>query len=367
MRTVKPEFWDDEVIGSLSRDARLLFIATWNAADDEGLLRWNAAYLKAQAFMYDDDIGLESVERLMGEIVQNELIFPYRGGKTQQRLGVVVKFHKHQRINRPQPSKLPAPSLQSTPVAEMYGRRDEWTCHICGEEIAWPGKPGHPRDLELDHVQPRSKGGTDYPSNIRASHGSCNASKKDKVRGRPNDSLNDSVNDSLNDSSTCDERLTDGVVKGKGVVGEKVEEEAAPPSPGAAPRSPGTAIERPEIERLCTRLADHIEANGSKRPAIGKKWLDAARLMLDVDGRTEADITAAIDWCQGHEFWRANILSFPKLREKYDQLRLQAGRESPRSGSVVPIDRRQQAINDRYDRALERARALDALEAHGEP
>jgi hypothetical protein len=51
IRTIKPEFWEDDVIGSLSRDARLLFIATLNLADDEGLLRWSAAYLKASAFM----------------------------------------------------------------------------------------------------------------------------------------------------------------------------------------------------------------------------------------------------------------------------------------------------------------------------
>jgi hypothetical protein len=46
--------------------------------------------------------------------------------------------------------------------------------------------------------------------------------------------------------------------------------------------------------------------------------------MLDRDGRTEDQIHRAIDWCQDDEFWRANILSMPKLREKYDQLRLRA-------------------------------------------
>lgn len=84
--------------------------------------------------------------------------------------------------------------------------------------------------------------------------------------------------------------------------------------------------DRADVERLCARLADRIEANGSKRPAVGKKWRDAARLMIDRDGRTEQQIAAAIDWCQDNEFWRANIMSMPKLREKYDRLRLQASR-----------------------------------------
>jgi hypothetical protein len=90
-----------------------------------------------------------------------------------------------------------------------------------------------------------------------------------------------------------------------------------------APRSDAP---RPDVDRLCDHLADRIEGNGSKRPTITKKWRDAARLMLDKDDRTEEQVHAAIDWCQSDEFWRANVLSMPKLREKYDQLSLQAQR-----------------------------------------
>jgi hypothetical protein len=89
---------------------------------------------------------------------------------------------------------------------------------------------------------------------------------------------------------------------------------------------------RDDAERLCDHLASRIEANGSKRPVVNAKWRDAARLLIDKDGRTEDDVHKAIDWCQADEFWRANILSMPKLREKYDQLRMHAmrGRTSSR-------------------------------------
>lgn len=92
---------------------------------------------------------------------------------------------------------------------------------------------------------------------------------------------------------------------------------------------------RPDVERLCTHLADRIEANGSKRPTIGQRWHDAARLLLDTDGHTETEVHTAIDWCQHDGFWRGNVLSMPKLREKYDQLRLaaQAGRTPTRGGT----------------------------------
>ena len=79
---------------------------------------------------------------------------------------------------------------------------------------------------------------------------------------------------------------------------------------------------------LCLMLADRIEANGSRRPTISTKWLNAARLMVERDGRTVEQITAMIVWSQTNEFWRANVMSMPKLREKYDQMRLQALRET---------------------------------------
>jgi hypothetical protein len=91
---------------------------------------------------------------------------------------------------------------------------------------------------------------------------------------------------------------------------------------------------REEVHRLCQHLADRIEGNGNLRPNITKTWLDAARLLLDTDKRTKDQVHRAIDWCQGNEFWRSRIMSMPKLREKYDALRMQAEdeRDKKRSG-----------------------------------
>lgn len=84
---------------------------------------------------------------------------------------------------------------------------------------------------------------------------------------------------------------------------------------------------RPDVTRICEHLADQIEANGSKRPTITQRWLDEARRLLDRDGRTVDQVIRAIDWSQSNTFWRSNILSMPKLREKYDTMRLQAETE----------------------------------------
>ncbi len=100
---------------------------------------------------------------------------------------------------------------------------------------------------------------------------------------------------------------------------------------------------REDVMSLCVLLADLIERNGSKRPNIGKGWLDAARLMLDADGRDLEKAARLIRWCQDDEFWRSNILSMPKFREKYDQLRLAAEKRRT-GGQVTPAQRMAQTL-----------------------
>jgi hypothetical protein len=180
IRTIKPEFWEDDVIGCLSREERLLFIATWTVADDEGLLRWSAPYLKSSAFMYDNDIDLPEVERMMAKLEQFSLIFSYRAGKAQQSFGYIVNFQKHQKINRPSPSRILPPPVGDVRVREMYSQRDGGKCHLCGGPIEDAHDAPDEFRPSLDHLTPRSKGGSDYPSNIRLAHETCNRGRRDR-------------------------------------------------------------------------------------------------------------------------------------------------------------------------------------------
>lgn len=55
MRYIKPEFWTDSRMVSLTRDARLLYIGTWNfALCDKGHLEDDALRLKMQVFPADN-------------------------------------------------------------------------------------------------------------------------------------------------------------------------------------------------------------------------------------------------------------------------------------------------------------------------
>ena len=164
---------------------------------------------------------------------------------------------------------------------------------------------------------------------------------------------------SVDDASVSDHGVVSepsgGERKGKGREVEREEEGEWSSAEGADAPRPLALVsdDRPDVDRICDHLADRIAANGSKRPTITAKWRDAARLMLDRDQRTEEEIHGAIDWCQADEFWRGNVLSLPKLREKFDQLRLQAQRRGlssngPRRGDID------------WDAAMERAKQIDA-------
>ena len=87
---------------------------------------------------------------------------------------------------------------------------------------------------------------------------------------------------------------------------------------------------RPDVDTVCDAMAASVNRRTGRTPRVTAAWRTQARLMIDRDGRTVDEITRIIDWVDGNDFWRANVLSVPKLRQKFDTLRLQSQR--PRSG-----------------------------------
>jgi 5-methylcytosine-specific restriction endonuclease McrA len=67
-------------------------------------------------------------------------------------------------------------------VIDLYGT----DCHICNKPINFDaprqcGKPGWESGLQIDHIHPLSKGGSDTLDNVRPSHGYCNNIKNASV------------------------------------------------------------------------------------------------------------------------------------------------------------------------------------------
>ncbi|MDQ0414196.1 replication protein [Mesobacillus stamsii] len=95
--------------------------------------------------------------------------------------------------------------------------------------------------------------------------------------------------------------------------------------------------------QLADRLFKKILLNNSeyKQPNL-QKWADDIRLMMEIDKRNAEQITYVIDWSQTHQFWKTNILSVSKLRDKYDQLVIQikAGKtDKPKpKKEALPVD-----------------------------
>jgi len=71
-------------------------------------------------------------------------------------------------------------------------------------------------------------------------------------------------------------------------------------------------------------------------------WGRQADLMLRVDRRTPEEISALIQWSQRDNFWKSNILSMGKLREKFDQL---AMKQNAERGNNAPGNRKNHGIN----------------------
>jgi hypothetical protein len=107
---IDPEFWSDEEVGRWSFHTRLFYIAIWNFADDEGILKANSRLLKAQIFPYDEDVDIDKCK----EETKGKVEWYSVNGQTY---GFIRNFLKYQRIDRPTVSKLPKPNTLSEPSA----------------------------------------------------------------------------------------------------------------------------------------------------------------------------------------------------------------------------------------------------------
>jgi len=104
IRTIKPEFWESESIGRLSRDARLLFIGLFNCCDDSGRARASSRLLASRLFPYDDD-AFKRIPSWLSELTSEGCIRMYVIDGEQ--FLDVPKFLNHQKIDHPSASKLP--------------------------------------------------------------------------------------------------------------------------------------------------------------------------------------------------------------------------------------------------------------------
>lgn len=114
IRTIKPETPQSESMGRLSRDARLLFIQLWTIADDAGRMRGVSRALASLLYPFDDDVPA-LIDGWLTELEREGCIRRYEVNGSHYL--EIVNWLKHQKIDRPTPSRLPAFDETSRVVA----------------------------------------------------------------------------------------------------------------------------------------------------------------------------------------------------------------------------------------------------------
>lgn len=81
--------------------------------------------------------------------------------------------------------------------------------------------------------------------------------------------------------------------------------------------------------KLADKLVNLILSNNpkGKTPQDITGWAKEIDRMIKIDKRTEIEIASVIEFSQQDNFWKTNILSAGKLREKFDQLYLKSKNE----------------------------------------
>lgn len=106
IRTIKPEFFTSEDITSLPFEVRLTFIGLWLYADDFGRENARASLVRA-AVWPEDDMTVADIDEHLLRLTEGGQIALYTVG--DRTYFQIVNWAKHQRVDKPSKSNVPAP------------------------------------------------------------------------------------------------------------------------------------------------------------------------------------------------------------------------------------------------------------------
>ena len=96
-----------------------------------------------------------------------------------------------------------------------------------------------------------------------------------------------------------------------------------------------------DVDSIHYQLAEYLfeemkKNNPEARKPDFHKWANDIRLMMEIDNRKEEQVRNMITWSQSNDFWKGNILSAKKLRDKYDQMKVQANQSYKNNNAAAP-------------------------------
>lgn len=122
-RSIKPGFFDNEILGGLAPLTRLLFIGLWCQADREGRLEDRPRKLKKTILGYDD-LTAEDVDNMLSELDSSGFIIRYQVEETQYIQ--VINFVKHQNPHmKEKASEIPPPPGFTAQLTHQEGSGPE--------------------------------------------------------------------------------------------------------------------------------------------------------------------------------------------------------------------------------------------------
>lgn len=103
IRTVKPEFWSHPIMARLPPTTQLLALALLNHADDHGYFHAEPAIVRGACAPFREDLASLSEDLAkLSEVGWIEVVtHPDQG-----RIGLIVNWTKHQRVDHPSASKV---------------------------------------------------------------------------------------------------------------------------------------------------------------------------------------------------------------------------------------------------------------------
>ena len=139
IRSLKPEFWTDVRLARMPTLSRLVFLCAISMADDEGRIEGDAETIWHFGFPRE---SVEDVTKALRTLVECSRIVLYKGPEDVPIMAIPT-FRKHQRVDRPYPSKLPPPPTltpDSTSIRRTIDERSsqDWSGAGSGMEQGSP-------------------------------------------------------------------------------------------------------------------------------------------------------------------------------------------------------------------------------------
>lgn len=154
IRTFKPEFFRSPDTAKASPQARILYMAMWSWANDEGVGETNLYGLLGFAFPDGDELTVKDLQSLLKEVRGSYgVLFYGHGGRFYYS---IPAWDKHQKTERRAANRFPKPDDPDSYPDLRFGNSEESGGNSSPVEGKTPAGTGEPRNLGMGNFSLRA-------------------------------------------------------------------------------------------------------------------------------------------------------------------------------------------------------------------